>query len=86
MEVEDYVDFKKLNVVTKKDLYPLSFTNEVNNIVTAHEFYIFLDMFLRYHQILIAPKDQHKITFVTNWGAFVWVVMTFGVKNGLPTY
>ncbi len=32
------------------------------------------------------PKNQHKITFVTKLGAFVWVVMPFGVKNGLPTY
>jgi hypothetical protein len=23
---------------------------------------------------------------VTNWGTFVWVVMPFGVKNGLLTY
>jgi hypothetical protein len=37
------------------------------------------------------PLDFHstrryKIAFVTNWGAFVWVVMPFGVKNGPPTY
>jgi len=35
---------------------------------------------------LITLEDKHKIAFVTNWGAFVWVVMPFGVKNGLPTY
>jgi hypothetical protein len=23
---------------------------------------------------------------MTNWGASIWVVMPFGVKNGLPTY
>jgi len=31
-------------------------------------------------------EDQNKIAFVTHWGAFVWVVMPFGVKNGPPTY
>lgn len=25
--------------------------------------------------------DQHKITFITNWGVFVYVVMSFDVKN-----
>jgi hypothetical protein len=35
------VDFKKLNVATKKDPYPLPFTNEVINIVVGHEVYIF---------------------------------------------
>ncbi len=44
------VDFKKLNVPTKKDLYPLPFTNEVINTIVGHEIYTFLDGFSRYHQ------------------------------------
>ncbi len=43
------VDFRKLNVITKKDPYPLPFTYEVINIVTRHEVYTFLDEFLGYH-------------------------------------
>jgi hypothetical protein len=50
-----YVDFKKLNITTKKFLYLLHFTNEVINMVVGHEVYTFLDGFLEYHQILIAP-------------------------------
>ncbi len=61
-----YVDFKKLNVETKKDPYPLPFMNEVINIVARHEVYIFLDEFSRYHHISITPEDWHKIPFVTN--------------------
>jgi hypothetical protein len=35
----------------------------------------------------MTPKNQHKITFVTNWGAYVCLhMMPFGVKNGPPTY
>jgi hypothetical protein len=52
-----YVDFKKLNVETKKDPYPLPFMNEVINIVARHEVYIFLDEFSRYHHISITPED-----------------------------
>ncbi len=59
--------------------------DEVINTI-GHEVYTFLDIFLGCHHISIAPKDEHKIAFVTNWGAFVWVVMPFGVKNGPPTY
>jgi hypothetical protein len=40
------VDFKKLNVATKKDSYLLPFTNEVINIVARHEVYTFLNGFL----------------------------------------
>jgi len=81
-----YVDFKKLNVATKKDPYLLPFMDEVINTIIGHKIYIFLDGPSRYHQISIASKDRHKIAFVTNWGAFVWVAMPFGVKNGQPTY
>jgi len=37
------IDFKKLNVATKKDPYPLLFTDEVLNIVAGYEAYYFLD-------------------------------------------
>jgi hypothetical protein len=81
-----YVDFRKLNVATKKNPYMLPFTNEVINIIIGHEVYTFMDEFSRYHQISIALEDQNKTTFVTDWRAFVWVVMPFGVKCGPPTY
>jgi hypothetical protein len=80
------VDFKKLNATTKKDPYPLPITDKVINTIDGHEVYTFLDNFLEYHQISIAPKDQHKTAFVIDLGAFVWVAMPLGVKNGPPKY
>jgi hypothetical protein len=38
-----YIDFKKINVATKKDPYPLPFTNEVLNTIVGFEAYSFLD-------------------------------------------
>jgi hypothetical protein len=35
---------------------------------------------------MIVIEDKYKIIFITNWGAFVWQVIPFGVENGLPTY
>jgi hypothetical protein len=60
------IDFKKLNVATKKDPFPLPFIDEVMNTIMGYESYSFLDGYLGYHQILIAPKDKYKIAFVTN--------------------
>jgi hypothetical protein len=56
------------------------------NIIVSYEAYSFLNGYSRYHQIFIALEDRYKITFVTNWGGFVWMVMPFGVKNGPPTF
>jgi hypothetical protein len=37
------IDFRKLNVATKKDPYPLPLTDEMLNIVVRYEAHIFLD-------------------------------------------
>ncbi len=51
------INFKKLNVATKKDPYPLPFTNEVMNTLIGYEAYSFLNGYSRYHQISIALND-----------------------------
>jgi hypothetical protein len=80
------VDFRKLSKTTQKNPYPLPFFYEVLNIVARYEAYSFFDGYSGYHQIFIALKDTYKITFVIDWGGFVWMVMPFGVKNGPPTF
>ncbi len=60
------INFKKLNVATKKDPYPLPFINEMLNTIAGYEAYSFLDGYSRYHQIFIVQKDKYKTTFVTN--------------------
>jgi len=52
----------------------------------GHEVYSFKDGFSNYHQIQVDPEDCYKTTFITNQGTFVWVVMSFGLKNVPPTY
>jgi hypothetical protein len=73
------MDFRKLNVATKKDPYRLPFTNEVLNIAVGYEAYLLLNGYLGYHQISIILEDIYKIVCVIDWGAFIWKVMSFGV-------
>jgi hypothetical protein len=74
-----YIDFRKLNMTTKKDPYPLLFTDEVLDIVIGYEAYSFLDGYSRYHQMSITLKDIYKTAFVTDWGAFIWKMMSIQV-------
>jgi hypothetical protein len=60
------IDFRKLNATTKKDPYPLSFRDEVLNIIIGYEAYSLLDGYFKYYQIFIALKVRYKITFVTD--------------------
>ena len=80
------VDFRRFNAATKKDPYPLPFTDEVLDTIIGYAAYSFIDYFSGYHQVHIHENDRYKTAFITEWGAYVWVVMPFGLKNAPPTY
>ena len=75
------VDLRKLNDACMHDPFPTPFTDEVLEGVGSQEMYSFTDGFLGYHQIRITKEDQHKTTFVTEWGCFQYIVIPFGLKN-----
>jgi hypothetical protein len=63
-QAKNLYKFLKTKCNQKKDSYPLPCKNEVLNIVIGYETYSFLNGYLGYHQISIAPKDRYKTTFV----------------------
>ena len=80
------VDYRKLNVVTITDTFPLPFKDSVLDVVAGHEMYSFLDGFSGYNQVCMHPEDQEKTAFVTEWGVFVAEVMMFGLKTAPTTF
>ena len=64
------IDYKPLNVATKRDHFPLPFQDEILNEVAGHERYTMCDGYSSYFQISIAKEDQKKTTFITPWGVF----------------
>ena len=67
-KIQVYQDFRKLNASTKKDYFPIPFTDIILDHVSGHECYSFLDGFSGYNQVFIQPEDQLKTTFTTEWG------------------
>ncbi|RVW12855.1 hypothetical protein CK203_105711 [Vitis vinifera] len=51
------IDYRKLNVVTRKDHFPLPFIDQVLERISGHPFYCFLDGYSGYFQIEIAVED-----------------------------
>ena len=51
------MDYRKLNVATVTDAFPLPFIDGVLNAVAGHEVYSFLDGFRGYNQIWMHPAD-----------------------------
>ncbi|WJZ81499.1 hypothetical protein VitviT2T_001339 [Vitis vinifera] len=80
------IDYRKLNVVTRKDHFPLPFIDQVLERVSGHPFYCFLDGYSGYFQIEIDLADQEKTTFTCPFGTYAYRRMPFGLCNAPATF
>ncbi|KAL3689424.1 hypothetical protein R1sor_015733 [Riccia sorocarpa] len=80
------VDFKRLNHWTVPDPFPIPFSDLILDKVASSSLFSFMDGFSGYNQIAIAPDDQYKTTFVTDWGTYAYRVMPFGLQNAPATF
>ncbi|RVW86137.1 Retrovirus-related Pol polyprotein from transposon 297 [Vitis vinifera] len=79
------IDYRKLNVVTRKDHFPLPFIDQVLERVSGHPFYCFLDGYSGYFQIEIDVEDQEKTTFTCPFGTYAYRRMPFSLCNAPAT-
>ncbi|XP_070004096.1 uncharacterized protein [Nicotiana sylvestris] len=61
-------------------------TNACLDRLAGRAFYYFLDGYSGYNQILIAPEDQEKTTFMCPYGTFAFSRMQFGLSNAPATF
>ena len=54
--------------------------------VAGSAMFSFMDGFIGYNQIRMAPRDAEKTAFRTLMGNFYYTVMPFGLKNACATY
>ncbi|KAG5528960.1 hypothetical protein RHGRI_029577 [Rhododendron griersonianum] len=80
------VDFRDLNKASPKDDFPLRHIDVLVDNTAVAALLSFMDDFSGYNQILMAPEDREKTTFVTEWGTYCYRVMPFGLKNAGSTY
>ena len=79
-------DFRDLNKACPKDDFPLPHIDVLVDNTAGSALMSFMDGFLGYNQIKIAPKDMTKTTFTTKWGIYYYTVMPFSFKNAGATY
>ena len=80
------IDYRKLIDATRKDHFPLPFMDQMLERLSGHDYYCFLDGFLGYFQIAIAPEDKEKTTFTCPYGTFAYRRMRFGLCNAPATF
>jgi len=80
------VDYRKLNSVTKKPIYPIPSTQQLMDCLTGSMYFSTLDLSQGYHQIPMASKDIQKTAFATRLGHFEYKRMPFGLATAPATF
>src|SRR5205809_968627 len=80
------VDYTDLNKACPKDPLGLPRIDQVVDSTAGSELLCFLDAYSRYHQVSLAESDCIKTLFITPFGAYCYITMSFGLKNAGATY
>lgn len=75
------MDYRKLNVSTEKDHFPMQFMDQMLDRLAGMGWYCFLNGYSGCNQITNVPKDQKKMTFACLYGTFAFKRMPFVLCN-----
>ena len=75
-----------LNKACPKDPFPVACIDQVVDSTLGCETLCFLDAYSRYHQIMMKECGQLTTSFITPFGSFCYVTMSFSLKNVGATY
>ena len=80
------IDYRRLNKVTKKDVFPLPLIEDCMDALQGNEWFSKLDANSAYWQIPLESSAREKTAFITKDGLFEFVRMPFGLCNSPATY
>ena len=75
------VDYRALNSVTKRDLYPLPRCDDILGSLAGAQWFSHLDLLRGYWQIDVALEDREKTAFATPNGLYQFRRLSFGLTN-----
>lgn len=80
------VDYRKLNLVTRKDAYPLPRIEDTLITPEGSQWFTTLDLLSGYWQVEVAEEDREKTAFAMTEGLYEFRVRPFGLCNAPATF
>ncbi|XP_019252863.1 PREDICTED: uncharacterized protein LOC109231675 [Nicotiana attenuata] len=78
------IDYRQLNKVTVKNVYPLSRINDIFDQLQGDRVFSKIGLWSGYHHLKIRDPDIPKTTFKTRYGHYEFLLMSFGLTS-VPT-
>ena len=80
------VDYRKVNEVTEKDVYPLPRIDDVLDQLNGARYFVKLDLYKGYWQVPVRPEHIPKTAFSTPDGHYQFHRMPFGLCNAPASF
>ena len=80
------VDYRKLNSITKQDVYPLPRIDDSLDLLAGTQYFTSLDLASGYWQVGMEGGSQEKTAFTMHRGLYEFKVMPFGLCNAPATF
>ena len=80
------IDYCRLNMVTKKDVYPLPRIDDTRDSLANQQYFTTLDLASGYLQVGMDKGSREKTAFITHAGLYEFPVMPFGLCNAPATF
>ena len=75
------IDYRELNKVRFKNKYSLPRIDDLFDQLQGAQYFSKIDLRSGYHRLLIKEADVSKTTFLTRYGHYEFLVMSFGLTN-----
>ena len=83
----DVSQYRKLNSVTKMDVFPLPrIDTNFLDLLAASSYFTTLDLASGYWQVALYKQSQEKTAFITHSGLYQFKVSPLGLCNGPATF
>ncbi|XP_037776259.1 uncharacterized protein LOC119573219 [Penaeus monodon] len=79
-------DYRRLNVVTIPDSYPLPRVDDLIDAVGQSKYLSKIDLHKGFYQIMLTEKARVTSAFITPFGLYEYLVMPFGMRNSPATF